>query len=63
VNGVTDVGQVAKDCTNGELAIAADLVTWLLEFNTVRAQLSTDAIATLLTNAKAAKITAAQSAK
>jgi len=63
INGVTDVGQIAKDCTNGELAIAADLVTWLLEFNTVRAQLSTDAIATLLTNAKAAKITAAQSAK
>lgn len=33
VSGVTDVGQVAKDCTAGELGLASDLLSWLLEFD------------------------------
>lgn len=43
VNGVTDVGQVAKDCTAGELNLASDLLSWLLEFDRRSASLSADA--------------------
>ena len=60
---VADVGQIAKDCTNNELALAADLVTWLLEFDKVRAKLSTEAIAATLTSAQAMHTTAAQTKK